>query len=793
MHRLLTLSSLLLFLVSSVTVGASAQALFFDALKDQKAGRQAEAEKKFKQCLIDSEAENLPNYLASSAKNLAFAAYDRSDGEATLHYGKLALEIHNKSREQNEPWSEELWARTSRIMSAGMVERGHFLKGQLGSAWQGNHATAKVWLEEAGLSSAQNPFDPKNLSTGNPEFQRLGARVFEREAEYLHYVGRTREAITLLEGAVAAINPTPGDPSFYYYQKLLGKLAGIYGFIGEEEKAVVILRRQVALLGDGRRDRWSSLVAQTNLLAERNDLHELTEEDYLAAKEIERKCKAFAPDQLPSIKRVLAQVYSSFESREERLQLLQDAADDPRAIENFYARRDAIFELSLDGDEVSQSDFTNLLMESRKIGNKRAEPRIFRKYGDWLTLNRRWSEARAAYGESLRMSLAFDWDQRPPALRERLARLLLLQGDLASARQAWAEADRLMDLESDLLPRNRNTAWRIRIFIQLRAGLVEEARALAQITLAHGIAHSLPLHFTEDFQPANFEALAKVLGEIGFELSPEVATVSQAVVTLSPRSVRTIAEPGIGRATFYLSNPTESATSGKLSFASSSTVQSSVNELGGLTIRLGEDGSTTQGSSAITLDAGEMREIFLEAGPTTERDADGFAHLNLEWKRDDDETLAKSEWEIAWGEEAAQFSVLEAAHILSNPFAAMPVHHQFALPEGTAEVTPIRVRLLSDRAASVHIEYRSPVTGELLAADCNGDGDFLDSGDFSLPTSDQTLPAGPQVFATGSTHQGSIEIWLSDFVSVDSSTPHHLVLEYFRDGKWIETGRDTIQ
>jgi hypothetical protein len=128
------------------------------------------------------------------------------------------------------------------------------------------------------------------------------------------------------------------------------------------------------------------------------------------------------------------------------------------------------------------------------------------------------------------------------------------------------------------------------------------------------------------------------------------------------------------------------------------------------------------------------KEITLQPGASCIIDITGLplkngtgAETQCNWTPDGTTQISVSgTWNYQTGTDGKRTAVIDAHEVRSNPFYLIPIHHMVQRLD--AAQTAI-IDFSIEASAPTRIETYA-ANGVLLATDANGDGDFLDAGDF---------------------------------------------------------------
>ena len=773
-----------------------------DAIKDYyagksaaKAGKRREAYDCYARSAASASAENLPRYCFHSGYSAAYAAHKLGlQGECRKH-AELALKAaagHPKAS-----WASSARSKSNQIELMGLVERSFGVEGKLGAGWQANHRVRSMLQELCGHAVDLTKPDPAGMVNLDRVPRALAWRMIEREAEYLHFVGRTTEAVALLEAVLepARRDSRSGDRFLQTYAiKIIGSLGRIKSFTGYKAEALVYGNEEASCFEDGGpRLRSHFRNARMNLLAIRSEVHGVTDRELAEAKSILRESKKSGDLSAGGFERLMARITVSRESDEERLERIRRAIaaneDVGSVIESFYARRNELFERSRLNEPGLDPEFYRFLDEARKKGNKKAEPRLYRRYGDWLSSQGRRGEAITVYQTGLRMTEQFQWYPQVPQYYAKLGAVFMADGQMAVAGSMWERMNQYIAAHPDIPGDAILRAWSIQLSSLLRHGMNAESGELADraraLTGRGTIASRLLSPFSAEMMKLAIAGHERRKpdsgrGDIG---------LGKRQVLLQPLSVASVALPGSSAmAGFYLVNSGSKRRTGTLSVEGPglSLADAAGDGAPAFTCDFGRPSARVEVS--LELASGTLLELPLSAPSCTVQDAP--TRVALEWS-DGRSQKSSALWMVSWGTGSTHAVVLDAARLESNPYVGTPVMHHVAFPVSGRGPVPFRLR--SPRA--LHIEYRNPVNGVLIAVDRNGNGDFTEAGDFFTPALET---AGEQVF-TPLLHEiadkgvGSVEVWLYPEVRGGSVDDLELAVEIHIDGEWRDYARDLLQ
>lgn len=731
-----------------------------------------------------------------SASNAASCAYQLGRFPDCQRMAEAALDTF--ARHKSSPWTRPLNIQLDRISTSGLLERCLLQAGRIGEGWQRNRATITAWREVFGGTAAApgSPPAPAEVAGLDPGGRSLGWRLIEREAEYLHYAGHTRAALRLLEAATAAagpdLAPESNPTSRAYAQRLLTSRALILDFIGYDEQALALFERADKVLFSLPGQRGSRIIMRINALCTKAFLTEPSADLLAEVRSLAKQMAAINPAQLAACQRQLANLEAAAGREQDALERLAAAARDDaaagRILNSFLAERDLLLARAESGETALDADFQQMLARARDQGSKRAEPRIYRRFGDYLGDQGRHAEALAMYREALALTLRFEWWPMVPQLHASIAGCLLQVGDTGGAMDAFREMDAFIAAHPDIPASALLGAEWSRLRCLLYLGRTDEARRSLRHarTMLDGSRGMVPERLKRAFGD---EVIEPLLAAAKQRPQPDSPAPAPGAAVLQPLAVTTSALPGLTAETcFYLSNPGITPLRGQI-IATGPGLES---------IDRGGDHAPLWkiqpgAPSADVAMAMEVQPGCQALLPFYSPPPDGSgepAEVEILWVPEDGGKQRSARWCLSWGEDAGEAFVLDAARLSNNPFIGTPVLHHVAIDH---QAVAFRLRA----PQPMRIEYRSPGDGRLIAIDANGNGDFSEPGDLFPPecAARRLPPAAVVEPPAPSARVAAIEVWLfphHDPVAT-RSTELRLQVETFADRAWRPTAENTLE
>lgn len=720
----------------------------------------------------------------------SYSAHRLSRNSDCLKFADAALEIAAECK--SESWTRRVIQSQYEIELIGLMERSHYILAQLGAGWEMNRRGIRYLRDLHGLEGS-GYLTPEEVLKFPSRMRSSGWRYIEREADYLYESGDAVAAKELLTAAVLAAEPDLRANTMqrsFYSLKLVGKLALIEGFLGNELRSIELHEQEYAYA-----EKWST---RRNLIRIRiNQLAEIA--DYRGADEAivadaDALLKEFQESGYPglgSIQRMHAEILAAQLSSEERLNILLEAAskgvEEESLVESFYASRNALFIRAGRNESNLDDAFMKFLQQSRSQGNLRAEPRIYRKYGDWLRQQKRCSEAIHMYRVCLDRVLVSEWHAQVVLLYGKLAAAYLDAGQSELAFVMIQELERYLALHDTIPPHQVLAALDEWVIALLSHGEFDQARLVAEQWHSYGLRHQVPDRHMHAFSDAFVEAYI-----LQNDVTHEHHEASGLGVFVHPVSITTVAVPEQASCVaFFVMNSGASSESGVLKVSGNgvSHVMSQDDAAGGIYLKQVPSDALSTLAIPLSLDGGTLRKVYIERAIAAQENQVDDGAILLEWAGADQSDSVTAVWHCSVGGTTETAAVIDAAEIRPNSFVGVPVEHTVYFPDSFMQSgVPIRIR--SQQA--FRIEYRDPDSGAVLAVDNNGNGDFSERGDFWKQGihSDMSV-AAPMILRTGNQHFASVEVWY--FPSHDAPFDGlEVTVEVFVDGGWHVQAIDLV-
>ncbi len=307
------------------------------------------------------------------------------------------------------------------------------------------------------------------------------------------------------------------------------------------------------------------------------------------------------------------------------------------------------------------------LDNARQAGNKFEELPLYEKYAHFLMMKGRYAEAVQIQQEAVRLAKAMSLPKR---LQENLDKLADMQRQIS---------DRQLAMDSK--PQQEEN--------QPQTAPAENSPAEDRSTPRHGgLSASTPS------------------------------------VDIQPRSSLSAALPGrpaYGR--FYLHNPAAVSQQGTLQLTGAIDQPEWRNQQW-FTVSASPMFESVQLEKTLNLEPGASCIIDILGLPLENGDD---AEVSCQWVPTGQEQAgATGTWKYESADNGKRTAVIDAHELLDNPFYLIPIHHMLQRIDSDTEET---IDFTVEASAPMRIEAYDALSGELLAIDANGDGDFMDRGD----------------------------------------------------------------
>lgn len=752
-------------------------------------GNYTEALDAFVEAAASAEAEGLSSYQFSAGYNASFCAHRLLKNDEAIRLAEAALAV--AARNQESPWAARRGSRVNEIELLGVIERSHYTMARLGEGQRQHRRTVARYREVFRLREGDRPLSADEVKGLPGDARSLGWRLIEREAAYLHDAGRTAPARALLRDAIAGAEDdlvaSPKDKlASSYAAKLLRALANIEGFVGYDQHAYDLTLREWEL-GKSWKKPNELFALNMSRLAAAADLNGAGDALIKEANEVLAQAIAAKARDLAGIKRLHASVAARALTPEQRAAQLLAASDESKAggdgHEHFFSSRDLLFEHASQNQPGLDDRFHAFLNQTRRQGNLRAEPRIYRRYADWLLAQGRPAEAIRLYRQALQLTLRYQWHPMVPALHAKLGAAYLMDGQRDKADAAWTEIERYAGRHPDIPALAILRARETQLATLLKAGRADEAAAFARAWYRFGIERRVAEYWLAPFN-------AELVRAATPPSLPADDRLAARNVVLHPSAITTVAVSGQpAEAMFYLINPSAKTATGQIALEGPG-LTAGEDDKEHLAFAFAENAPSRRLAVPLTLDGGDFIKIRLRMKPADKPAAsDASSTIQLTWSASAGKHAASGGWRYSWDGAAINASVLESAEVGLNPFVGMPVRHSVHVPAG--DTGPVAFRVRASRP--LRIEYVDTQSGALLAVDNNGNGDLTEAGDLCVGAQAASASPTPLLAPAAGSSNAEIEVWYFPTIDTPKDSEITLGVELSHDNEWSLQATDRLK
>ena len=773
--RLFPLLLVALFPLAAMAAGDSFQAEFYAAKEIQKTDPQSAIEGMKRAFHLAVESGNA-DYATAAGVNGSYLIYE--SGKA-VEAGRFAREVITALDpiDYKTPGGDAL----RRVQLFGLMERGLHMEGKIGAAWQANRAAAET-LRGKKLSADGDgrSITVGELKTMSPALRSYGWRLVEREADMLDFVGRSLDARTLLEQAVAALgNDWQSIPKLeqFYAFKLRGRLCELLDYLGYEKLAIDAQQELLVSGADRSEVRSGHLTLQINLLRNLSQWDGPSENLLEQARKIGEHLDA--DDPLKGAARLLAKMELDLRDSQEALDALKAEAKKENALGRFlesaYADRDSLVSRAKSGEQNLDPEFIALLAKMRGQGNKRGEPNLYKEYGTYLLDRNRPGEAIVMLQEALRLKRSFGLILHEPALISALFNARFASGDLEGAKATLAELSAFIQQHEKELPTARRVLAEI-FRASMLGKLGEKDAAKASLELARRLAVDLPEYRRRLLQPDQEE------GIIHPDKTTPPSAIAGAPLRIQPLEVVSVVAPKTDAHTrFILFNSNSAGARGEWVITGPGAI---VSDAGAVHFSAEKPDATVQIPLAVAGGGDSSLMVTMAAGEGTDA-----AKVSVAWRQTGEKDSEPSTWTVQWTADTAGRVVLDASLLEANPFRSISLFHELAIPVGAAGGIPFRLR----SPVPLRFEYYAAVSQELLAVDANGNGDFTEPGDLHGRGSPEIASAVAPVKNADARVTVEIRIFAPTGEPLAITPALVLETEVYRNGAWTKEAESTLK
>jgi tetratricopeptide (TPR) repeat protein len=707
-----------------------------------------------------------------------------------------ALATWTTSDRNHEPWTREAGNRDWALDVSGRWERALEENGKIGLGWQKLREMSDLWRHLSGVTPRPGEALRVDEIT-NRELRSYAWRIIEREATYLHRCGRSIEALDLLDAALVVanqdLNPEAHWASRFYASKLLSQKASILDMIGYEDRAIQVMDRLIALLEAAPENNSRLAITRINRLKAISEWEGSSEQVVAQARTIlEQEEMRTGRTDLGS-QRVVINLELELKKDREGIAALHEIARQQREsglnIEAFMAERDAFIARADLNDPALYEQFNSALKEAHSRGDYRSEPRLFRRYGDYLMCREHYADAVSAYRNGLEQVQRFGWISWEPELRVKLASALWNAGREGDARKVLAELEAWYRRHPEVSAERRFTADRKRIWLLLAMGEMAKARSLLEATRTFGRKTGLSelklSYLGEGIMADAFAAAEKSL--------PSVSEGNNGTMHLAPGIIQTQAITGEPATTRFYLIPQGALQRGKLLVSGPGAALLPENEEVEGAMDYGVAFQFTPGQPdgtvelPVELQVGLALPVDLSTSAATDPSEFKFVWQPVEGPE------SAAQWRVTWGEAWGETLVMEAASISASPYHPVPILHTVRLAASLETDREVAFRVVSP--SPLRIEYRDSSTGQLIAADENGNGVFTEVGDlYPADAVPKGLPAAAILSVPKGQKTAPVEVWISGAGGRPSpDKPLDLSVELYDGTRWSGAATDVVE
>ncbi len=765
-----------LMTLGALVAEVSYQSEFYAARKQRDANRD-EAEETMKRAFRMAVEAGNADYATAAGNSACFWMYERG---RTVEAGKFAREVIDAIQPMG--YHEKDNDALRRAVLFGYFERGLLMEGKIGAAWQANRATAEnLRGNPVGANGDGRSITVEDVAKLPADRRSLGWRLVEREADILDYMGRSHDARALLDEAAKAAGDdwrNFRDHDRFYIFKLLARRCELLDYLGYEFEAIEA-QRALLIASEGLPLRSSPLTLRINLLRNLSQWDGPTEEILTEARELATRIDNEYPGN--ATKRLLAKMELDLKHSQEAMDTLRNearnAADLGHFLESAYAARDSLVTRAKTGEAGLDEEFISVLNRMREQGNKRGEPVLYQEYGGYLLQQNRPGEAIAMFQEALRLKRAFGLMLHEAPLLGLIFKARFQAGDTAGAEATLNELQAFIQQNQAEMPIARRVhAETLRATALAQLGRSDEAKAVLE--LARRLGADLPPYRRMLLAPDRENRI----------LNPDPISTPSGIAAIAPRlriqplevvSVAALEQSATSR--FLIANPTAVSISGKWILTGPGAVSTPP---GSVAFIAGKPVTTTHLST--TIPGGGESKIIVTVAP-----APGITEesIQVSWHPAAGEASPASSWDVSWQPDTTGRIVLDASLLETNPFRSVSLFHELASPIGEDVGIPFRLR----SPVPLRLEYYDVTSGELLAIDANGNGDFTESGDLHSSGPAGLACAIAPVRPDQSTSTLEIRIFAPSGEPLAITPALMLESEVHRGGKWIKEAESTLQ
>ncbi|MBN2703595.1 MAG: hypothetical protein JXR23_05215 [Pontiellaceae bacterium] len=235
---------------------------------------------------------------------------------------------------------------------------------------------------------------------------------------------------------------------------------------------------------------------------------------------------------------------------------------------------------------------------------------------------------------------------------------------------------------------------------------------------------------------------------------------------------------------FYLHNPSIKPSKGTLLLTGPIEQTAWVKEQEWLMLSTSPLYKEAESSLSITLGTGKTCVIDITGVPL-ENGAGGT--VNCQWIPEGaEDASAFSQWNYEAAQTEKRTAIIDAHEFIDNPYYLIPINHMLQrIDSNKAQAVDFSV----SASNPMRIESYDAASGQLLAVDADGDGDFLDAGD--LVVGDTNQNNWPDLFLKAEDKRASLVMYVKPLAPITQEI--ELIISIQVDGTWQTDATDVIK
>jgi len=420
-------------------------------------------------------------------------------------------------------------------------------------------------------------------------------------------------------------------------------------------------------------------------------------------------------------------------------------------------------------------DCLDALVIRRRLGLKDWEPVVYELYAECQQKLGQYEFALKTWNAAFDLCESLNLHFRSLHMLMGILKLYVEIGNGEGMQSTWARIQEFIAENPDM-PKPTRLRYYLAKLEYLRAMNEREELAAAYKEIGEFVKASR----MSEYETRKFREYDADTETAGKPTAMKVVKRSQPALLDPVEMVTRVAADELARGRFLIYNPSLDEVIGTLALDG---VRGAAWSQTGLVwkVSLNSNGLPERSANKISIPPGEAAVVFLEAQPA---ETNSPQVVRLQW---DDRDDIRAEWEYSMTDTPFETAVVTASYAEENPFYYTLFYHEIYYRGADEVVRNLRVTT----SVPSRVELLSSYTGDFLAIDANGDGDFEDAGDVMYQDGD--LNGYPDLTLSPEHDTEAVELRVFPGTQTGSAEEEIDITIYIEEnGSWHARGVDTL-